>query len=305
MKKNEFLRELENALEGKLAQSDLLEVLSDYGDIFDNGLLEGKSEEEVSQEIGSPASIARTIIDDSAQRLDRKDQKIIKEDFSDLAPMSKRLGAYLVDALTASLLLALLILFAFTPYTTTSYTQEISLDQNGSLQEKIPQYKQRITLDKNSRVKKAELFKDDKRIYKGDLNGLEAFIDKNNIRTIQTKETKTYFNLANMKIVTVLPIMFFFLGMGFSNLLTAFELWIFKGYTLGKWLSKIRVVRVDNGRITFWDAFLRDGIMKCIGNAFTGGILNIVSFLWGCAGPEHKTLHDLVTKTKVIHIVRQ
>jgi uncharacterized membrane protein len=64
MNKKEFLYELENALEGRLPESDIREIISDYGDIFDNGTISGKSEDEVSREIGSPARIARTILGD-------------------------------------------------------------------------------------------------------------------------------------------------------------------------------------------------------------------------------------------------
>jgi uncharacterized RDD family membrane protein YckC len=91
---------------------------------------------------------------------------------------------------------------------------------------------------------------------------------------------------------------------GISNIITAFELWIFRGYTLGKWITKIKVECISGNRITFWEAFLRDALIKSIGNSITSGILNIASFIWGCATPEHKTVQDLAAKTRVINIER-
>ncbi|MDF2531218.1 MAG: hypothetical protein K0Q65_799, partial [Clostridia bacterium] len=91
---------------------------------------------------------------------------------------------------------------------------------------------------------------------------------------------------------------------GFSNIITAFELWIFKGYTLGKWITKIKVESINGNKLTFWDAFLRDALIKSIGNSITSGVLNIASFIWGCATPEHKTVQDLAAKTRVINIER-
>ncbi len=64
MNKKDFLNELENALDGKLPEADIREITSDYADIFDNGVAEGKTEEETAAGIGSPAKIARTILED-------------------------------------------------------------------------------------------------------------------------------------------------------------------------------------------------------------------------------------------------
>ena len=68
MNKREFLKELEIALTDRLPESDIQEITSDYGDIFDNGAGNGKSEEEVAAELGSPAKIARTILGDGGAK---------------------------------------------------------------------------------------------------------------------------------------------------------------------------------------------------------------------------------------------
>lgn len=110
--------------------------------------------------------------------------------------------------------------------------------------------------------------------------------------------------LALLSIIFFIPYLLFFMALGFANIITAFELWLSNGYTLGKWVTKIKVVRLDDEKITFWDAFLRDIILKFLASAITSGILNMVSFVLGCATPDHKTVHDLAAKTKVINIKR-
>lgn len=308
MKKYEFLRELENSLKGKLSQTDINEVLSDYGDIFDNGMIEGKSEDEIAENIGSPAAISKTIIDDSEHSTVKDVYRVIKTDISNLAPMSKRLGAYLIDTFLTSLIIAVLLFASVAVYSgSTVISTNTSAPKNiqAAVEQQI-QYKQRISLDKNSNVKKIELFKDDKQVFKGSTEEFDKFIEENKIDKgkIQTIETVANLSSGIPNVLAALPITLFLMFFGFSNIITAFELWIFRGYTFGKWMTKIRVIRLDGSKVTFCDALLRDAIIKSIGNSITSGILNIASFIWGCSTPEHKTVQDLAVKTKVINVAR-
>lgn len=266
MKKYEFLRELENSLAGKLSETDINEVLSDYGDIFDNGMSQGRSEDEIAESIGSPAAISKTIVDDSQRSSTIDVNQAVRTDTSNLASMSRRLGAYLIDTFATSLLIIALLLAAFIPY---SVSTEISTSQ-----EIITEVAGTSSASKNY-------------IYPVEsTNTAEDILDT--------------FVASNIRVV----LFFMLFSFGFLNIITAVELWIFRGYTLGKWITRIRVVNMDGGRITFWDAILRDVIIKSIGNAITSGILNVASFVWGCSTPEHKTVHDLAAKTKVISVVR-
>lgn len=250
MNKKEFLSELENALNGKLTEPDIWEITSDYGDIFDNGTANGKSEEEVAGEIGSPAKIARTILEDgpgcggaagekgpdpsgAAGKREYSDfQKNINEKTSRiidkvtepdrnvrieaLAPMARRLWAYIIDSLLGGSLLLIFLL---------------PLDSIG------------------------------------------------------------------FSVTGIVPLLLLF---GAFNLFTMIILWATNGYTPGKWLLKMKVVKISGSRIGFLDAFLRELVIKCIVNSLVSGFLNIGSFIWGYVTDDHKTVHDLVAQTRVI-----
>jgi|GEM_PF-2139134 uncharacterized RDD family membrane protein YckC len=224
MTKNEFLTELENSLHSKISSEDINEILSDYSDIFENGKNSGKSDHEISNEIGSPANISRNILDD----MKRNDKAPgIKSNTLNLASMARRLAAYLIDGISIIVIIPAIVLI---------------------------------------------------------LNYLK------------------YYPFGIM--VSFIYLLYIILVFGVFNLITAFELWIFKGFTLGKWILKIRVISLNGRKINFWDAFLRDALIKGCGNLFTGGLLNIGSFIWGCTSAEHKTVHDLAAKTSVVNVVR-
>lgn len=215
MSKAEFLTELENALKDKLPKTDLDEVLSDYSSFFDEKTARGRTEESASKQLGSPAKIARNIID----------TRNLAETVG-LASMSCRLGAFMVDTFVS----AIAILLAVLPS---------KLLGSGTIQGGI--------------------------------------------------------------LILLLPLI---LLLGVSNILTAILLWAGNGYTPGKWLLKIRVVRLDSKKLTFWDAILREFLIKGSGNVISNGILNMGSFIWGCATSRHKTVQDLAAQTKVIKVAR-
>ena len=64
MNKQEFLKELEKALSG-LPREDIAERLSFYGEMIDDMVEEGKTEEQAVADIGSAADIAKQIVTDT------------------------------------------------------------------------------------------------------------------------------------------------------------------------------------------------------------------------------------------------
>lgn len=91
-----------------------------------------------------------------------------------------------------------------------------------------------------------------------------------------------------------------FLFFGAFNLFTTIILWATNGYTPGKYMLRMRVVKLNGSKISFLDALLRELVMKCIANSLLSGFLNIGSFIWGCVTEDHKTVHDLVAQTRVV-----
>lgn len=283
MNKKDFLNELENALDGKLPESDIREITSDYADIFDSGVAEGKTEEETAAGIGSPAKIARTILEDGMdagtgrgrgegfsaagggreytdfqRNINEKTSRIFGKvvepdrnvDISRLAPMSRRLGAFVID----SILLG-------------------GVGLGGLIAMSAPF----LYMVRSSSV---------------ELHSVTTRMSPMGDQMVYFGEPASRFAFANIVILLLL--------FGALNLFTTIILWATNGYTPGKWMLQMRVVKINGGKIRFLDALLRELVIKGIANSLLSGFLNLGSFIWGCATDDHKTVHDQVAQTRVI-----
>lgn len=252
MKKLEFLQEIENNLEGRISYTEIKTIMDDYDKKFVAGATDGKDEETISEELGSPAKISRRIMEDlvmdnisrtkkmgsdiekkfvdSADKLYEKvihvDERINK---ANLASMGKRTGAYLIDSVLLGII-GLFVIFSV----------------------------------------------------QGLFSGATGF---------------NYDNYFSSFFITFIP---FILLLGLFNIVAGVIAWITNGYTPGKWMLSIRIVKIDGSKLTFMDAFLRELIIKSLLNALVSGFLNIGSFIWGCISDDHKTVHDLCVKTTVV-----
>lgn len=274
MNRTEFLDELENALAGRMSEGDVREVLADYGDIFTQGRADGKTDDTISAEIGSPARIARKILEDSAGfasngRQYTEFQKNINEktssvfdrmvepdravDTAQLASMGRRLGAYIIDGLFLGVLVVGLMIAMFAPF---YFTRFLNMDT----------------------------------IY----NFLPQGMGTGKVMLIGNVFPR-FFSMNIVMLITLL---------GFSNLFTTIILWATNGFSPGKWLLGIRVVKLNGQKITLVDALLRELIIKGIANSILSGILNVISFIWGCVTEDRKTVHDLAAQTRVLKIDR-
>ena len=63
MTKEQFMMELEQSLQGEVSAYELSDSLTYYRQYFEDEIRNGKSEEDVIRELGSPRLIARSIID--------------------------------------------------------------------------------------------------------------------------------------------------------------------------------------------------------------------------------------------------
>lgn len=74
MSKLEYLRRLENELKGKISTVELDDIIRDYAEYFEEGKKQGKTEDEISQSLGIPFSVAQQILAEKAasthQRMD-------------------------------------------------------------------------------------------------------------------------------------------------------------------------------------------------------------------------------------------
>jgi uncharacterized RDD family membrane protein YckC len=76
------------------------------------------------------------------------------------------------------------------------------------------------------------------------------------------------------------------------------------GKTLGRMATGIRVVRASGEPITFGFAMLREVAVKAllfgIAGGITGGLANLVDYLWPLWDEENRALHDFVVNTRTI-----
>lgn len=274
MNRKEFLDELENALTGRMSEGDVREVLSDYGDIFAQGREDGRTDDTISAEIGSPARIARKILEECPdfegnarqytefqKNINEKTSRIFDRmvepdrsvDAAQLASMGRRLGAYIIDGLCLGVVGIGLMLAMFAPV---FFTRFLNMD---TMYNFLPQ---EMGMGKVMMIGNA---------------------------------FPRFFSMNIVMLITLL---------GFSNLFTTIILWATNGYSPGKWLLGLRVVKLNGEKVTFVDALLRELIIKGIANSILSGILNVISFVWGCVTEDRKTVHDLAAQTRVLKIDR-
>jgi uncharacterized RDD family membrane protein YckC len=76
------------------------------------------------------------------------------------------------------------------------------------------------------------------------------------------------------------------------------------GKTLGRMATGIRVVRATGEPITFGFAVLREVVVKAllfgIAGTITGGIANLLDYLWPLWDEENRALHDFVVNTRTV-----
>lgn len=76
------------------------------------------------------------------------------------------------------------------------------------------------------------------------------------------------------------------------------------GATIGKKATGIRVVRTDGAPITFGFAAVREvavkGLLVGVVSQLTLGLGYLLNYLWPLWDSEHRALHDMVVKTRVV-----
>lgn len=103
MRREQFLRELKEALEGRLPESDIAEILADHSEFFEAGLAEGSTEEEVARQLGDPAKIALSLLQREWIQEGPHDALHAQRTRIPKADILMRLTAFVVDALVPAL----------------------------------------------------------------------------------------------------------------------------------------------------------------------------------------------------------
>jgi len=72
--------------------------------------------------------------------------------------------------------------------------------------------------------------------------------------------------------------------------------WLLRGFTPGKWLLRIRVLRLDDKRLSVWDSFERAG-------GYSASVATLgLGFLEALWHPNRQTIHDRISSTVVVRL---
>jgi uncharacterized RDD family membrane protein YckC len=298
MTKNEFLTELENSLEGKLALDEINEILNDYNDIFENSIYDGKTEECSALELGSPAKIARKILEDAPAYIPEKQSKSkpnnVYTDTIMLASISNRFAAFAVDTIIGAIILIVIMTVAYVPFLSQEQTTW-SVDNGGS------GYEAKFHKDKDGLTTNIEVVdRQGERAFTGSSEEFSNFLDSKKLDISKDFSKRKYVTTVKMPFPSRIKFLIILIAFGFSNLFNSFITWKLKGYTIGKKLFKIKVEKIDGSKLTFIDALFRELIIKSFANVILGGLLNFGSLIWAALTNERNTVHDRAAKTVVI-----
>ena len=72
MKKEDFLEILRDYLKKGFSEDEVMDILRDYEEYFVDGIIEGKSEIEIIQSLGSPKEIANELLAESNIKSENK-----------------------------------------------------------------------------------------------------------------------------------------------------------------------------------------------------------------------------------------
>ena len=67
MNRSEYIAQLTAALRGKLTFDEIEDIVRDYQEFFDEGVRQGKSEEQVAAELGNPRDVAQQILSEERE----------------------------------------------------------------------------------------------------------------------------------------------------------------------------------------------------------------------------------------------
>ncbi len=103
MRRERFIQELKEALEGRLPESDVAEILADHSEFFEAGLAEGSTEEQVADRLGDPAKIALSLIRKEGYQDGSQDGPLAQQAAVPKTDISRRMAALVIDALVPAL----------------------------------------------------------------------------------------------------------------------------------------------------------------------------------------------------------
>lgn len=264
MKQFEYLRELKENLEGKLAPETIKDILSDYESFFLSGREDGKNDDEISAELGSPAFLAKSLLEEQCET-----QTVLKDKL--IANPGRRLCAYLIDAVIA--VLPLFVVTGILGSIMLSFLLLIEYPSPlvGALSSLSYAAFQEVTVTDTNTYSSISASK----------------YDENTIQKVSSRPAP-------------LSIAFAVLGIGFYILYSLITALIFRGQTIGKRLMHIKVWHSDRSSVKRGSIFIREFLGKILINSIP--IVPLVSIFTILFTKEHKALHDMLADTIVVEV---
>lgn len=272
MKQTEYLRELKENLESQISPEELKDILSDYESFFVSGREDGKTDDEISQELGSPAFLAKSLLEEHIGKETLQQDKHITNP-------GRRLCAYVIDAIIAVLPTLILSLFIGTimlPYLLFITYPSPGIGAMGYLS-----FSTYSTLELTSSHEISE-------------NGEKVVKDDNVVRA---KKADNENNWVNGKKPNPITSILATLTLAFYLLYALICTLLFRGQTIGKKLMHIKVRRTNTESITKGTIFYREFLGKTLINSIP--IIPLISFFTILFTKEHKALHDMLADTIV------
>jgi len=265
MKKHEFLRELKENLESRLPPEELEDILSDYESFFESGREEGKSDDEISEELGSPAFLAKTLLEEHTAKETMQQRKHV-------CSPGRRLFAYVIDAVI-SVLPALIIALTMTRNLALPYMMFLihpSPLPGASIYLSYPAYTS-LTERSSSGVIRTYVVTD---------GSTKTVSETNSTHNVKPK---------------LLRSLIAYLGLAFYLFYSLVCSLILKGQTIGKKLMHISIRKSNTDPATGSTIFYREFLGKILLNSIP--IIPIISIFTILFTREHKALHDMLADT--------
>lgn len=263
MRQSEYLGELKENLEGKLAPEITKDILADYESFFVSGREDGKTDDEISGELGSPAFLAKSLLEEQAEiETGRSDKH--------LANPGRRLGAYFIDTVIA--VLPAFIVTCIIGSTLLSYFLLIMYPSPLSgvfVYSSYATYQEFITIESIP--------------YSPD--------NAETGRKIVREDTR---KPSPVSIAAALFTLAFYLLYSLTATL------IFQGQTVGKKLMRIKVRRSNTGPLTKGGILSRELLGKILINSIP--VIPLISIFMILFTKEHQALHDMLADTIVADV---
>lgn len=263
MKQFEYLNELKENLEGRLSPETIKDILSDYESFFVSGREEGKTDDEISAGLGSPAFLAKSLLEAQEETQVAPDKHI--------ANSGRRLCAYFIDAVIA-VLPAFVVTYVLGS-AILSYMLLIGYPSplvGASTYLSFAAYQEYTTTDTSSHA--------------------VVSVSEDGEKNIQKDSRRP----------TPVSIAFAVFALVFYMLYSLGATLILRGQTIGKRLMRIKVRRSDTDPVTRGRIFSRELLGKILINSIP--IVPFISIFTILLTKEHKALHDMLADTIVVEV---